>query len=518
MSQSHAQAVAATAEIAHHRNGLICCLMLAVSLHTIDATIVNVALPHMQGSLQATFDQISWVVTSYIIASVVLTPLVGWAASRFGVKRLIILAMTLFTLSSVLCGISLSLEAMLASRLLQGAAGAPLIPLAIATMNRLSSSSAERARMMALFGLGTMVGPVLGPSLGGYITDVASWRWVFFINLPVGIIAVLGIGATMKPGMRTPGHKLNMLGFFSLALAVGALQLALDRGESEDWFDSAEIISYFLICAGAIWIFAVNSRTAMKPFLPGALFRDRNFVVGMILVLITAGNMTASVVLQPPMMQNLMGYPVLDTGILLMWRGMGMMAGMMLAPRIVQHVSPRMMLIIGGVFMACGLSPFMFLTTETPALMLSVPPIFHGFGIGIMFVLASTIAYATIPHELQVEASSVFSLVRGLGQAACISVVVALVSRYTQINHAELVERLTPLRAFSPAGSISSVTSTAQQLEASNLMVSQQAAMIAYNNAYMALLIAASSVIIAAFLIKPTRLSDEKGGAHPVET
>lgn len=491
--------------------------MLAVSLHTIDATIVNVALPHMQGSLQATFDQISWVVTSYIIAAVVLTPLVGWAASRFGVKRLIMLSMILFTLSSVLCGLSLTLEAMLASRLLQGAAGAPLIPLAVATLNRLSSNSKERARMMALFGLGTMVGPVLGPSLGGYITDVASWRWVFFINLPVGILAIIGIAATMKPGMRTPGHKLNGIGFFSLAFVVGALQLALDRGETEGWLESYEIVAYFLICGIALWIYVVNSWFSRQAFIPGALFRDRNFVVGMILVLITAGNMTASVVLQPPMMQNLMGYPVLDTGILLMWRGVGIMAGMMLTPRLTQIVNPRILLISGGVAIACGLYPFVHLTTETPAYLLAVPPIFHGFGLGVLFVLASTIAYATIPNHLQVEASSVFSLTRGLGQAASISVVVALVSRYSQINHSELVERLTPLRAFAPQGVISANSSTPQQLEISNQLVSQQAAMIAYNNAYMALLIAASSVMLAALLVKPKQLSGESEGEHPVE-
>lgn len=504
-------------EIAHHRGGLIFCLMLAVSLHTIDATIVNVALPHMQGSLQATFDQISWVVTSYIMASVVLTPLVGWAAARFGVKRLIMLAMVTFTVSSVLCGISLTLEAMLASRVLQGAAGAPLIPLAIATMNRLSTSPAERARMMALFGLGTMVGPVLGPSLGGYITEVASWRWVFFINLPVGIIAVLGIAATMKPAAGLPGHRLNLAGFLSLAIAVGSFQLALDRGETEDWFESAEIIAYALICVASLWVFALNSRFSNRPFLPGALFRDRNFVVGMVLILITAGNMTASVVLQPPMMQNLMGYPVLDTGILLMWRGIGMVMGMMLAPRLTQVMNPRWLLIIGGISMASGLSPFIFLTTDTPAVLLSAPPIFHGFGIGIMFVMASTIAYATIPHELQVEASSVFSLIRGLGQAACISIVVALVSRYTQINHAELVERLTPLRPYAPSGTISVLTSTPEQLAQANLLVSQQAAMIAYNNAYLALLFAAATVIIAAFLIKPRQFDDDTAAEHPVE-
>ncbi|NVJ70363.1 MAG: multidrug efflux MFS transporter [Alphaproteobacteria bacterium] len=508
--------------ITDHRGGLLFCLMLAVSLHTIDATIVNVALPEMQGTLQATFDQISWVVTTYIIAAVVLTPLVGWAANRFGVKRLMILSISVFTLASVLCGLAVSLEAMLAARILQGAAGAPLIPLAMATMNRLSIDSGDRARLMALFGLGTMAGPVLGPSLGGYITDVATWRWVFFINLPVGIIGVIGLGLTMKKGLHMPGHKLNGIGFLSLAIAIGALQLALDRGESEDWFESTEIVVYALIFLATAWIFAVNSRTSSRPFLPGSLFRDRNYMVGMILVLVAAGNMTASVVLQPPMMQNLMGYPVLDTGMLLMWRGIGMMLGMMLTPRLTSLFSVRTLLILGGATMAAGIYPFIFLTTETPAMVLAAPPVLHGFGIGILFVIASTVAYASISHELQVEASSVFSLVRGLGQAASISIVVALVSRYSQINHAELVERMTPLRAFTPKSiSVFGSPEAVQQLAISNLMVSREAAMMAYNNAYMALFFAALSVILTAFFVKiPSpagKATEESVPAHPVE-
>jgi len=506
-------------EITDHRGGLLLCLMAAVSLHTIDATIVNVALPEMRGTLQATFDQISWVVTTYIIAAVVLTPLVGWAASRFGVKRLMILSVSIFTLASVLCGLAITLEAMLAARILQGAAGAPLIPLAIATMNRMSTDNADRARLMALFGMGTMAGPVLGPSLGGYITDIASWRWVFFINLPVGLLTAIGLGMTMKRGMHFPGHKLNFIGFFSLAIAIGTLQLALDRGESEDWFESTEIIAYALVFLAAAWIFTVNSRTSGRPFLPAALFRDRNYMIGMLLILITAGNMTASVVLQPPMMQNLMGYPVLDTGVILMWRGVGMMAGMMLTPRFTHFLSVRLLLALGGACMAAGLFPFIHLTTETPAFILAVPPILHGFGIGILFVIASTVAYASISHEMQVEASSVFSLVRGLGQAAAVSVVVALVSRYSQINHAELVERISPLRAFTPkAISMSGSPEALQQLAISEMLVQREAAMMAYNNAYMALFAAALFVIITSFFVKmPDEAETEEGTGHPVE-
>lgn len=504
--------------IAHNRSGLLICLMLSVSLHTIDATIVNVALPQMRGTLQATFDQISWVVTTYIIAAVVLTPLVGWAANRFGVKRLLILSISTFTLASVLCGLALTLEAMLAARILQGAAGAPLIPLAIATMNRLSTDAADRARLMALFGLGTMAGPVLGPSLGGYITDVSSWRWVFFINLPVGIIALAGLGMTMKKGMHFPGHKLNGIGFLSLALAIGTLQLALDRGETEDWFESVEIIAYGLIFICSAWVFTVNSRTSANAFLPGALFRDRNYMVGMILILITAGSMTASVVLQPPMMQNLMGYPVLETGVILMWRGVGMMAGMMLTPRLTRIFSTRTLLIIGGAAMACGIYPFIFLTSQSPETLLSLPPILHGFGIGILFVVASTVAYASISHEMQVEASSVFSLVRGLGQAVSISIVVALVSRYSQVNHAELVERLSPLRPYTPETlRLSGGADAARQFAMNELMIQREAAMMAYNNAYLALFCAAIVVIFAAFLIKIPKTGVEPSPDHPVE-
>ncbi|MFC3052723.1 DHA2 family efflux MFS transporter permease subunit [Kordiimonas pumila] len=508
----------AGASIAHHRIGLVCCLMTCVSLHTIDATIVNVALPMMQGSLQATFEQISWVVTTYILASVVLTPLVGWASSRFGVKRLLIISVSIFTLSSVLCGLAITLEAMLAARTLQGASGAPLIPLAIATLNRLSDTKEDRAKFMALFGLGTMVGPVLGPSLGGYITDISSWRWVFFINLPVGILAVIGLGATMKAGMRIPGHKLNIIGFLTLAVVIGTFQLALDRGESEDWFESYEIIAYFLIAASALWMFIINSKLSPQPFLPPELFRNRNFMLGMFLILVTAGNMTVAVVLQPPMMQNLMGYGVLDTGVLLMWRGVGMMLGMLLAPRLSKLINLRILIGIGGIFMVGGIYPFIFLTAETPAPLLSIPPIFHGFGLGMMFVMASTTAYATIPHHLQVDASSVFSLFRGIGQSISISVVISMVSRYTQINHAELVERLIPYRSIAASAiALPGEAGAQKSLALSNLIVQREAAMIAYNNAYILLFIAALSVIVIAFFIKQPKENMEPSEAHPVE-
>ncbi|MCJ9427893.1 DHA2 family efflux MFS transporter permease subunit [Kordiimonas marina] len=491
-------------DIAIHRGGLVLCLMLAVSLHTIDATIVNVSLPHMQGTLQATFDQITWIVTTYIMAAVVLTPLVGWAASRFGVKKLLTLAIILFTLSSVMCGLSMTLETMLAARLLQGASGAPLIPLAIATLNRLSSGPAERARLMAIFGLGIMAGPVLGPSLGGYITEISTWRWIFFINVPVGTLAVVGITLTMKAGKRIPGHKLNIFGFLSLAVAIACLQLVLDQGESEDWFESGEIIAYALTCVGAFWIFLINSMTSARPFLPGALFRDRNFLIGMTLILIAAGGMTASVVLQPPMMQQIMRYPVLNTGFLLIPRGVGMMAGMMLTPRLIHRFDPRILLGLGGALMVAGISPFIFLTADTPALALAIPPIFHGFGIGITFVMASTIAYATIPSELQVVASSVYSLVRGIGQSISISVVVAFVTRMTQINHAELAARITPFRSFiAPGSPFADPVLSTKKLALANMVVAREGAMIAYNDGYVLLACMAMAAFLTAFLVKP---------------
>lgn len=489
------------ASMTDHRGWLVLCIIVTIALHAIDATIVNVALPHMQGSLQANFDQISWVVTTYLLAIVIATPLVSWLAHRYGTKNVLIGSILLFTFASVLCGISLSLNNMIAARFFQGAAGAPLIPLAQTIMVRLSTNE-DRAKLMGIMGVGVMTGPVLGPTIGGYITEYASWRWVFFINVPLGLATAFGLSILLKRQLRTADRKFNLFGYAMLAIFIACLQLALDRGETLDWFDSVEMYAYLIVGCAAFWMFLVNSTTSKHPFIPPELFKDRNFMVGTFLYFLVAANMTTALILQPTLMQKVMGYTILDTGVLLIPRGLGMMLGMALAPRILQHVNTRLLLLISVIIMTIGIYPFAFLNVQAPADILTMPPFLHGIGIGMTFVIASTMSYSTLSHDIQVDGATFFNLMRGLGQALGVSIIVTVVSRYSQINQTELVERITALTLPNEA-----FWQSPQAMAVATLEIQRQAAMIAYSNAYLALIVMALAILPALFIMKDFKKS-----------
>lgn len=488
------------ASMTDHRGWLILCIIVTIALHAIDTTIVNVALPHMQGSLQANFDQISWVITTYLLAIVIATPLVSWLAHRFGAKNLLIASILLFTFASVLCGLAVSLDSMIAARFFQGAAGAPLIPLAQTIMVRLSTNK-NRAKLMGIMGVGVMTGPVLGPTIGGYITEYASWRWVFFINLPLGLLAAFGLSVLLKRQLRTEDRKFNLIGYVMLAISIACLQMSLDRGETLDWYASPEMYAYLVVGSAAFWMFIVNSTTSKHPFIPPELFKDRNFMVGTFLYFLVAANMTTALILQPTLMQKVMGYPILDTGILLIPRGLGMMLGMALAPRILQLVSAKLLLFIGVTIMMIGIYPFAYLNVDAPASILTAPPFFHGIGIGLTFVIASTMSYSTLRQDIQVDGATFFNLMRGLGQALGVSIIVSLVSRYSQINQTEMVERITDLTLPDEA-----FWQSPQAMAVATLEIQRQAAMIAYSNAYLALIVMALTILAALFYMKNIKI------------
>ena len=484
------------ATMTDHRNWLILCIIVTIALHAIDATIINVALPHMQGSLQANFDQISWVITTYLLAIVIATPLVSWFAHRFGAKNLLVASILLFTFASVMCGLALSLDSMIAARFFQGAAGAPLIPLSQTILVRLSTNE-DRAKLMGIMGVGVMMGPVLGPTIGGYITEYASWRWVFFINVPLGLLSAFGLSVLLKRRLRMADRPFNLMGYAMLAISIACLQLSLDRGETLDWFDSAEMYAYLTVGCAAFWMFIVNSTTSNHPFIPPELFKDRNFMVGTFLYFLVAANMTTALVLQPTLMQKVMGYPILDTGILLIPRGLGMMLGMAIAPKILQLVSATLLLFISITIMMIGIYPFAYLNVEAPASSLTAPPFFHGIGLGLTFVIASTMSYSTLRQDIQVDGATFFNLMRGLGQALGVSLIVSVVSRYSQINQTELMERITTLTLPDEA-----FWQSSQAMAVATLEIQRQAAMIAYSNAYIALIVMALSIFAALAFMK----------------
>ena len=329
-----------------HRGPLTVCIILATLMQALDTTIANVALPYMQGSVSASQDQIAWVLTSYIVAAAIMTPPTGFLASRFGLKNLFLVAIAGFTVASMLCGMAQSLSQIVLFRILQGAFGASLVPLSQTVL--FASYPRERQGFaMALFGIGVMIGPVLGPVLGGWLTENYSWRYVFYINLPIGILDLIGIIVFLPGTSRNAASKLDWFGFGTLSVGIGALQLVLDRGEQLDWFSSGEIIIEAIIAVSALYLCLVHTFTADNPFVRPSLFRDRNFSAGIIFIALVGLTYYASMALQPPYLQGLMDYPVVTAGLVMGPRGVGTMASMLIVGRLVGRVDTRILLAIG---------------------------------------------------------------------------------------------------------------------------------------------------------------------------
>lgn len=290
-----------------NRMAITACAMVASLMQALDTTIANVALPYMQGSVAASQDQIAWVLTSYIAAAAIMTPPTGFLAGRFGVKRLFLASVAGFTVASMLCGMAQSLLQIVLFRILQGVFGAALIPLSQTVLFSIYPKE-RQGFAMALWGVAVMAGPVLGPVLGGWLTYNYTWRYVFYINLPVGVLAFLGIVAFLPDSGRNAGAKLDWFGFATLSLAIGAMQILLDRGEERDWFGSGEIWIEAIVAASAFYLFLVHTFTTREPFVRPSLFRDRNFAAGMLFIAVVGLTYYASLALQPPYLQDLMGY------------------------------------------------------------------------------------------------------------------------------------------------------------------------------------------------------------------
>ncbi len=462
--------------------------MVATLMQALDGTIANVALPYMQGSLAATADQITWVLTSYVIAAAIMTAPVGWLARCFGRRRVFLASVGGFTLASVLCGAAQNLEQMVLFRLLQGLFGAALVPLSQATMLDLYTP-AERGRAMAIWGIGVMVGPIMGPTLGGLLTDAYSWRWVFYVNLPFGTLACLGLALFMAPDRRTEEVRFDWVGFASLGLGIGALQFMLDRGELKDWFGSREIWAEAVLGGLSLWIFLVHMATAERPFLPRALFADRNFLAGIGVMLFVGAILLASAALLAPYMQVLGGYPVLTAGLLLAPRGIGTIGAMLLGGRLANRIDPRRLMLAGVLLLAWSLHEMAYWTPAVDARTLGVMTTIQGFALGLVFLPLQLVAFATLPAWLRTDATAVFSLLRNLGGAMGIAICAALLARGTQGLHAEIAAGVTPLnRMLGLSGSAAWDIRTARGLALLDQEVTRQAQIIAYGNDYLLLM------------------------------
>ena len=485
-------------------------VILASFLQALDTTIANVALPHIGGELSATPEQITWVLTSYIVAAAIMTPLTGWLADRYGRKKVLVLSVVVFTVSSALCGLAQSLGQIVLFRLVQGVAGAALVPQSQAVL--LDINPPERhGRAMAVWVLAVVVGPAVGPVLGGWLTEDYSWRWVFFINIPFGILSALGLLGSMRAS-ETRRQTFDFLGFATLSLAIGALQIMLDRGQLQDWFSSTEICLEAALAAVAFYLFMVHTLTARAPFVSLGLFRDRNFTVGSVAIFTFGVVLFATLALLPPLLQDLMGYPVVTTGWVTAPRGVGTLIATLVVGRLISWVDARLLIGAGfaltalSLWQMCGFSPLM----DDRLVIWS--GVIQGAGIGLAYVPLTTVCFATLAPHFRSGGTSMFNLLRNIGSSIGISAVQALLTRNTQIMHARLAEHITlyggQLRPAAPYS-----FSTPQGLAALNASVTRQAQMIAYNNDFKLLLVLTLAILPFVLLLNPAR---RRAGNAPV--
>ncbi|HMB57906.1 MAG TPA: DHA2 family efflux MFS transporter permease subunit [Arenimonas sp.] len=492
-----------------NRNLVVASVMLATLMQAIDTTIANVALPAMQGSLSATQDQAAWVLTSYIVAAAIMTPVTGWLAGSLGRRRLLILAVSGFTVASVLCGIATGIGEMVLFRILQGLFGASLVPISQSLLLDVFPKEKHGAAM-ALWGMGIMVGPILGPPLGGWLTEYYSWRWVFLINVPVGVLALMGIMASVA---KEPTHSrpLDWRGLALLAGGIGALQLFLDRGQSLDWFGSLEIQIEAALGFLGLYLYAVHWRSREHALLDLGLWRNRNFAVGCLLIFVIGVVLFSTLALLPPYLSQLMHYPVLDIGLLLAPRGVGTMIGMMVVGRVIGKMDARWPILLGMLLTAGSLYFMTGFGIEISRQQVVWIGVMQGVGLGLVFVPISSVAYATLPATQRTEAASLFSLVRNIGSSVGISVVMAILAHSVQVNHAEIAARIPAFgveQSFLPAAWD---VSTAAGAFALNAEVSRQAAVIAYVNDFWLLMVLTLAALPLVWLLR----ADPGGGPAP---
>ena len=480
-------------------------VMTATIMQVLDTTVANVALPYMQGSLSTTQDQVNWVLTSYIIAAAIMTSPVGWMTARFGRKRLYVVCTAGFTLASMLCGAAQSIDQMVIFRLVQGVFGAALVPLAQLVMLD-AYPPAKRAAAMAIWGMGIMLGPILGPTLGGWLTEDYSWRWVFYVNVPFGVLTAIGLAVFMPESRVRRDLSFSWFGFLSLSLAVGALQLMLDRGQDQGWFDSNEIWIETILSVAGFYFFIVDSVTAKRPFIEMRLFRDRNFSLALGLMFLNGLVLMSTMALLTPLLQNLLGYPVLTSGYLLGARGIGTFVAMSLVGRMLGARDARPFMLVGLAIAALAQWVMVGWNDNVSAGAIALNGMLQGFGLGFVFTPLNAVAFTTLPRELRGEATSLWTLARNIGASIGISVLIARVVSRTAYFHSQLVEHVTPFNdAMRLPDALALGTRTVRDLGLFDALVTQQAAVMAYSNDFYLMTILSLACFPLAILMRSPR-------------
>jgi DHA2 family multidrug resistance protein len=501
---------------------LTVCVMMATVMQALDTTIANVALPYMQGSLSTTQDQINWVLTSYIVAAAFMTSPLGWLATRVGRKKLFIVCTAGFTVASMLCGVSQNIEQMVLFRLTQGAFGAALVPLAQAVMLD-AYPTAQRAAAMAIWGMGIMLGPIMGPVLGGFLTENYSWRWVFYVNVPFGLLTAFGLSVFMPESRIRRDLPFAWFGFLSLSIGVGALQMMLDRGQDIGWFDSSEIWAEAILSVAGFYFFVADSVTAERPFIEMRLFRDRNFSLALVLMFLNGLVLMSTMALLTPMLQNLLGYPVLASGYLLGARGIGTFVAMSIVGRLLGTRDGRPYMLFGLALATLAQWVMAGWNDNVSASEIAFNGMLQGFGLGFVFTPLNTIAFSTLPKELRTEATGLWTLVRNIGASIGISILIARLVSRTAYFHSQLAEHVTPFNDAMRLPDAAALADHSQRgLAILDGIVTQQAAVMSYSNDFYVMTIISLVAFPFVMMMRHTKPaaappSEEEAAAAPAE-
>ncbi len=456
-------------------------IMTASLIQVLDTTIANVAIPHMQSTLGATSDEVSWVLTSYIVAMAVAMPITGWLADRIGSRRLFVSSVIGFVISSMLCGMAQNVTEMVLFRALQGATGAFISPLAQAAMIDTNKPS-RQAQMMAIWGMGIMIGPIMGPILGGWLTENWNWRWVFYVNVPLGAVS-LAILLAELPSRPIVKRRFDVAGFAMVGILLTSLQLLLDRGNHIDWFESIEAWIYLFLLLSSAWMAVIHFSTASNTLFDRALFADPNFIFAGFFSVAIGVVMFAVMALLPPMLQRLFGYGVIDTGMALMPRGVGTLLSMQTAGLLVRRgVDPRKLIAAGFTIAGISLWEMSGWTLQTDYQHIAMSGFVQGLGMGLVFIPMNASAFATLPALLRTDGSSLLNLSRSIGSSVGISIVTSLLARNLQTSHSDLAGKITA--SFTQVIDFSTLDRFQDYGEAVlrlvDAEVNRQAAMIAY--------------------------------------
>ena len=488
---------------ARNHVALVVGAMMASLLQVLDSTIANVALPHMQANLGASPDTITWVLTSYIIATAVAMPITGWLADRFGARRLFIVSVAGFVLTSMACGLAQNLEEMVLFRVLQGISGAFISPLSQSFMLD-STKPSRQPTVMAIWSAGMMIGPILGPIIGGWLTENANWRWVFYVNVPVGALALSMLLAGL-PARPVRARKFDLAGFAMIGLALASIQLLLDRGPQVDWFQAGEAWIYAGVAISGLWMAAIHLGSARNPLIPPSLFADRNFTIAFFLMFLVGVVMFATMALLPPMLQRLLGYDVIDTGFVMAPRGIGVLISMQVSGFLLRRqVDPRIIIASGFIISNFAMWEMMHwsLMVDRPHIVWT--GVLQGLGLGLVFMPMNLTAFATLPPAMRTDGSSMLNLARNIGSSIGISIVTAVWGGNVQAMHQDLGSHVT-----AATGSVVDVSTIDQYqglgdaaLKMLDNEVNRQAAMVAYVDDFYLIFWLTLAVLPLVFLMK----------------